>query len=76
MSEAQANKERAQAQVSHLPEELHASLREKLEALRKLRFKHALGQLKETHHLGQARREIAQIQTALTRHAQAAQEST
>lgn len=47
--------------------ELHALLNTKAEELHKARFKHALGQLKETHTLRTLRRSIALINTAVTK---------
>ena len=47
--------------------ELHSLLGSKAEELRKARFKHAMGQLRETHTLKVLRRDIAKVHTLLAR---------
>ena len=49
--------------------ELQSLIATKLEELRKFRFKHAMGQLRETHVLRNLRRDIAKVRTALRQRA-------
>lgn len=72
----EAEKKTAKVELPDTVVELQARLIEQRETLRRMRFKHALGQLQQTHTLGQTRRGIAQIKTALGRHVQMAKEST
>ena len=46
--------------------EVRSLLTSKSDELRKTRFKHAMKQLRETHVLGQLRRDIAKLNTVLT----------
>jgi len=45
--------------------ELKSLMQSKVDELQKTRFKHALGQLSETHALKTLRRDIARLQTVL-----------
>ena len=45
--------------------ELHSLLDAKREDLQKLRFKHSLGQLRETHQLRSLKRDVARLNTVL-----------
>jgi ribosomal protein L29 len=65
------------AQLRERPEgELDALLRDKLDEYRKLRFKHALGQLPNNHVLGAARRHIAKLKTVLVQRQRGQEERT
>jgi large subunit ribosomal protein L29 len=57
-------------------EELTALLADKVEEHRKVRFKHALGQLPNSHVLGNLRREIAKLKTVLSERHQGSEERT
>ena len=46
--------------------ELESLMTAKSEELQKVGFKHALGQLRETHRIGVLRKDIAMIKTVLT----------
>jgi large subunit ribosomal protein L29 len=56
--------------------ELRSLVANKLEELRKVRFKHALGQLRETHVLKGLRHDIAKINTVLTQRKAQVEERT
>lgn len=56
--------------------EVRSLLASKAEELRKLRFKHALGQLRTTHVLKGLRKDIAQLQMVLTAQSAQAEERT
>ena len=56
--------------------EVRSLLTSKAEELRKSRFKHALGQLRETHILKGLRKDIAQLNTVLAAQSAQAEERT
>lgn len=56
--------------------EVRSLLGSKAEELRKLRFKHAIGQLRETHTLRTIRRDIAKLNTVLAQRNVQAEERT
>jgi large subunit ribosomal protein L29 len=65
------------AQMRERPrEELSVMLSDKVEEYRKLRFKHALGQLPNSHVLGNTRREIAKLNTVMSERRAGAEERT
>lgn len=64
MADSQNFKEAGEIR-KHGTAELRSMLSSRLDELQKIKFKHALGQLRETHKLRAIKREIARLKTLL-----------